>query len=71
MLRWRDLVHGVSRSKQLCFKSGKLTPRIGLAPKNHRPVLVFRRPEDIMELYSEAVQVSDVQWPKIMVESIV
>jgi len=48
-----------------------LTSRICLAPENYRLVLVLGRTKDIMELNGKPVQVSNVQWSKVMMEGIV
>jgi hypothetical protein len=48
-----------------------LTPRISLTPEYNWSVLVFWRTQNIMELHSKAVQVSNVQWSKIVMEGIV
>jgi hypothetical protein len=48
-----------------------LTPRISLTPEYNWSVLIFGRTQNIVELYSKAVQVSNVQWSKIMMERIV
>lgn len=47
------------------------TAGISFAIENHRPRLVLSRSKDIMELDGETVEVSDVQWSEVVVESIV
>lgn len=47
------------------------TAGISFAVENHRPRLVLRRSKNIMELDGEAVEMSDVQWSEVVVESIV
>lgn len=47
------------------------TAGISFAVENNRPRLVLSRSKDIMELDGEAVEVSDVQWSEVVVESIV
>jgi hypothetical protein len=49
----------------------ELTAGISFAVEDNRPCLVLGRSKDIMELDGEAVEVSDVQWSEVMVESIV
>lgn len=48
-----------------------LTSRIGSAPKDDRAVLVLLGTEDLVELKGEPVQVTDVEWAKVMVEVVV
>jgi hypothetical protein len=50
---------------------GSLTPSICLAPENNRLVLVFGRTENIMELDSKPIEMTDVQWSEVVVEGIV
>jgi len=49
----------------------QLTSRICVAPKHHGPVVAVLRPQHLMQLHCKAVQVSDVQWTKVGMESIV
>jgi hypothetical protein len=48
-----------------------LTPCVGPTPEYNGPSLVFWRTQNIVELHSEAVQVANVQWSKIVVECVV
>lgn len=50
---------------------GLLTPRVGGAVEYNGTVLVLLGAEDIVELNGKAVQVTDVQRAKVMVESVV
>lgn len=48
-----------------------LTSRIGSAPKDDGAVFVLLGTEDLMKLKGEPVQVTDVEWAKVMVEVVV
>lgn len=48
-----------------------LTSGIGSTPEDDRTVFVLLGTENLMELEGKAVQVTDVEWAKVMVEVVV
>lgn len=48
-----------------------LTSRIGSAPKDDGAVLVLLGTEDLVKLEGKPIQVTDVEWAKVMVEVVV
>jgi hypothetical protein len=57
--RLPDLLKDVSIRFRSVY-TAVLTPRIRLAPEYNGSVLIFWRPQDVMELHSKAVQVANV-----------
>lgn len=48
-----------------------LTPRVRSTPKHDRTIFVFLGAKDIVEANGKAVQVTNVQGPKVVVKGIV
>ena len=48
-----------------------LTPRVGAAPEDDSAVLVGWVSQNLMQLHSESVEVTNVQWAKVAVEGVV
>jgi hypothetical protein len=67
--RLRDLgmlICAIERSR-----FGALTPRVGAAPEDDSAVLVGWVAQNFMQLNSEAVEVTNVQWAEVTMEGIV
>lgn len=67
--RLRDL--GMLTGAQKRQRWSLLTPRVGVAPEDDCAVLVGGVAQDLVQLNGEAVQVTNVKWAKVTVESIV
>lgn len=51
--------------------SAILTSWVGPAPENNGSVLILLGTEDLMKLKGESVQVTDVEWAKVVVKVVV
>lgn len=51
--------------------SETLTPWIGSAPEDNGSIFILLGTENLVELERESVQVTDVEWAKVMVEVVV
>jgi hypothetical protein len=67
--RLRDL--GMLMGAQKRQRWSVLTPRVGAAPEDDCAVLIGGIAENFMQLNSEAVEVTNVQWAKVTVEGVV
>lgn len=48
-----------------------LTSRVCMAPKHNGSGVIIGMPKNFVKLHSEAVEMADVQWTKVGVESVV
>lgn len=49
----------------------ELTSRVCAAPKDDGAILILLHTENLVEVQSEAIQMSDVQWAEVMVKCVV
>lgn len=71
MRHWLGL-HLVSMSSSAMGGSDRLrTSRIGMTPEHNGAILIVWMSQYFVELDGEAIQMADVQWTKVGVESIV
>lgn len=63
-----DITHHIARQKTPCIAS---RPPIWPAPENNHPPLVLAISKNIVQRHGKPIQVPDVEWAEIVVESVV
>jgi hypothetical protein len=62
---------GSQQKHRQSYREVGLTPRICMAPEYNGSVLVRRIPQNIVQLYCEAVEMANVKWTEVGVEGII